>query len=155
MPTVVAQAVVQREAAEVFDFIADYRNIPRLQPHFESVKVVSEMERGQGATVEMRGRFRGMPMRARDRIITFTPPRRLVSVTEGAVTSRNTWELVPLEGDPPQTRVTLKIEYKVGGGGLLGGLFTGVASSLFHGEIQSMTEESLRRLGKLIGGESK
>jgi uncharacterized membrane protein len=95
--------------------------------------------------VEMQGRFRGMPMRARDRIITFTPPRRMVSISEGAVTSRNTWELKPEGEDGEKTRVSLKIDYKVGGG-KLGGLFTGMAETLFHREIQRMTEESLDRL---------
>src|SRR5688572_9492116 len=149
MPTVTAQIVVPCDAETVFDFVADYRNIPRLQPHFTSVALTGEKERGVGASVEMRGRFRGMPMRVRDHIVTFTPPRRLVSISEGTVTSRNTWELQPLESDPPRTRVTLKIDYKVGGG-LLGGLFTSMASSLFHDEIQGMTDESLRRLREFM-----
>jgi ribosome-associated toxin RatA of RatAB toxin-antitoxin module len=152
MPTVAAQVVVTCEAEKVFDFIADYRNIPRLQPHFSTVTLSGEKERGLGASVEMRGRFKGMPMRVRDHIVAFSPPRRLVSISEGTVTSRNTWELQPLDGDPAKTRVTLKIDYKMGGG-LLGGLFTGVASSLFHDEIQAMTEESLRRLRELMSDE--
>jgi ribosome-associated toxin RatA of RatAB toxin-antitoxin module len=144
--------MVPCDAAMVFDFVADYRNIPRLQPHFTSVELTGEKERGLGASVEMRGRFRGMPMHVRDRIITFTPPRRLVSISEGTVTSRNTWELLPIEGDTPLTRVTLRIDYKMGGG-LLGGFLTSVASSIFHNEIQGMTDESLRRLREIVSGD--
>jgi hypothetical protein len=116
------------------------------------VKLAGEKARGLGAAVELHGRFRGMPMRVHNRIITFTPPRRLVSISEGTVTSRNTWELELLDGDPPKTRVTFKIDYKLGGG-ILGGLFTGVASSLFQDEIQQMTEESLRRLREFMSDE--
>lgn len=151
MPKVSASAVVQAAAEEVFGFIADYRNIPRLQPEFATARVVSEQQMGAGAIVELQGRFHGVPMRAQNRIVTFTPPRRLVSISEGAVLSRNTWELQPLAGELSGTLVTFVVEYKVGGP--LGGIFTGVASSLFHKEIQAMTDGSLRRLQEIFSVE--
>ena len=151
MPTASASAVVPCDVDRVFDFIADYRNIPRLQPQFSSVELAGDVERGVGAVVELRGTFKGMPMKVRNRIITFTPLRRLVSISEGTVLSRNAWEFQPVPGEAGKTRVTLAIEYKVGG--RLGGLFTGVASSLFHGEIQAMTDESLRRLRECMAAE--
>lgn len=154
MPTATASALVPTTAERVFDFIADYRNIPRLQPQFSSAKVISELERGQGAIVELSGRFHGMPMRVKNKIITFIPPRRLVSISEGTVLSRNTWEFEPVEdGDgTSSTRVTFSVEYKVAAGPF-GKLFTGVASSLFHKEIQEMTDDSLRRLRELLAQE--
>jgi ribosome-associated toxin RatA of RatAB toxin-antitoxin module len=92
-------------------------------------------------------------MRVKNRIVTFTPPRRLVSISEGTVLSRNVWEFEPVDGDgTPSTRVTFSVEYKVAAGPF-GKLFTGVASSLFHKEIQEMTDESLRRLQELIAQE--
>ena len=151
MPKVSASAVVQAAAEEVFSFIADYRNIPRLQPEFATARVVSEQQVGAGAVVELQGRFHGVPMRAQNRIVTFTPPRRLVSISEGAVLSRNTWELQPLAGELSGTLVTFVVEYKVAGP--LGGIFTGVASSLFHKEIQAMTDGSLRRLQEIFSVE--
>jgi len=151
LPTASATTVVRASAEKVFDFVADYRNIPRLQPQFASAKVVTEEERGLGAVVELAGRFRGMPMRVKNRIITFTPPNRLASISEGTVLSRNIWEFEPVEGESgtPSTRATLTIDYKVAGP--FGKLFTGVASTLFHKEIQEMTDESLRRLAELSG----
>lgn len=147
MPTASATNIVPASAERVFDFVADYRNIPRLQAQFSSVKVASEVERGQGAVVELSGRFHGVPMRVKNRIVTFTPPHRLVSISDGTVLSRNVWEFEPVEGG--DTRVTLTIEYKVAAGPF-GKLFTGVASSLFHREIQEMTDDSLRRLQELL-----
>ena len=144
MPTVSASEIVPATAEEAFDFIADYRNIPRIQPQFTSARIAGEIARGAGAVVELDGRFHGMPMRVRNRIVTFTPPTRLVSISEGTVLSRNTWELQPSGGKDAATLVTPTIEYKLAGP--LGKLFTGVASSLFHREIQAMTDESLRRL---------
>jgi ribosome-associated toxin RatA of RatAB toxin-antitoxin module len=147
VPTVSASAVVPASAEEAFEFVADYRNIPRVQPQFVSATPVSERESGLGAIVELKGKFRGMPMRVHNRIITFTPPRRLVSISEGSILSRSTWEFDELSADPPSTRVTLTLDYSLRN--VMGGLFMGVGSALwpvFHREIQSITDESLRRL---------
>jgi ribosome-associated toxin RatA of RatAB toxin-antitoxin module len=146
MPKVVSTIEVPGKAETIFDFLADYRNITRLQSQFESARVVSDNERGLGAIVELQGRFHGVPMRVQNRIVTFASPSRLVSISEGAILSRNTWELRPLsgDGDQPATEVTFSVEYKISGP--FGGIFTGIASSLFHGEIEAMTHESLKRL---------
>ncbi len=145
MPRVVSTIEVPEKAEAIFDFLADYRNIPLLQSQFSSARVISENERGPGAIVELQGRFHGVPMRVQNRIVTFTSPSRLVSISEGAILSRNTWELRPLaSSDEPATEVTFSVEYKISGP--FGGLFTGIASSLFHGEIEAMTHESLQKL---------
>ena len=149
MPTTSAATTIRGVSPqEVFDFLADYRNIGRIQPQFSSVKLVSEIERGLGAVMELQGKFRGMPMEVRSRIITFAPPRRIVSIIEGTILSRNTWELEELDTDPPSTRVNTIVDYKVGGP--LGKFFTGIAASLFHREIESMTRESLRLLDECL-----
>lgn len=144
MPTVRATANIGASAQEIFDFLADYRNIPRVQPQFSAARLVGDKERCVGARVELVGRFHGMPMQVQNRIVTYTPPHRLASISEGTVLSRNVWELQPLEHDPHTTRVTFTVDYKVGGA--LGGLFTGIAASLFNKEIQAMTDEALRNL---------
>jgi ribosome-associated toxin RatA of RatAB toxin-antitoxin module len=148
LPTVSASALVAASAEEVFEFIADYRNIPRLQPHFVTAKLVGNVERQVGAEVNLEGRFHGMPMRVCNRIVAYDPPLRMVNVSEGTVLSRSTWELQEVSNDPPTTRVTLTVDYKLGGA--LGGLFMGMGSALwplFNRELQGMTNESLRRLG--------
>ncbi len=150
MPTVRATADVRANAQEVFDFLADYRNIPRVQPQFNAARLVGDRERCVGACVELAGRFRGMPMQVKNRIVTYSPPYRLASISEGAVLSRNVWELHPAEHDPGATRVTFTVDYKVGGA--LGGLFTGLAASLFNKEIQAMTDEALRNLQGFFPG---
>jgi ribosome-associated toxin RatA of RatAB toxin-antitoxin module len=145
MPQVQATAQIKATPEEIFDFISDYSTILRLQPQFESARLLTEQARGQGAVVELKGRFHGIPMTVRNRIITFAPPHRLVSISEGMVLSRNSWTLRPLDNaDGPLTEATLSVEYKMGGP--VGGVFRGIASSLFHNEIQSMTDEMPRRL---------
>lgn len=154
MPTVSASAIVPASADEAFAFIQDFRNIPRLQPHFQTVKLLTEEHTGVGATVMLHGHFHGVPMNARNRIIAYSPPLRLVSISEGAVLSRSTWELEPLLTDPPTTRVTLIIDYKLKN--LLGGVFTGPGKALwplFNLEVQGMTDESLRQLHNIFAEE--
>ena len=124
-----------------------------MQPHFATAKLVGEVDRQVGAEVELEGRFHGLPMHVRNRIVAYVPPLRLVSISEGTVLSRSTWELEPVSADPPTTRVTLTVDYKLRG--TLGGLFMGVGSALwplFNREVQGMTDESLRRLSGFLGG---
>ena len=42
MPTATATILVNAPVEEVFDFVADYRNIPRLQPQFSVAKLAGE-----------------------------------------------------------------------------------------------------------------
>ena len=147
MPTVSASAIIAATAEEAFSFIDDYRNIPFLQPHFTSAKLASDKEKGLGAVVALEGRFHGIPMRVRNRIIAYSFPTRLVSISEGTVLSRSTWALEQVSADPPATRVTLTLDYKFHDE--VGGLLWGVGSvlwSFFNKEVQGMTDESLRRL---------
>jgi ribosome-associated toxin RatA of RatAB toxin-antitoxin module len=149
MPHVQATATVEGTPEEIFHFLSEYENIPVLQPQFQSARVVSPQPSGIGAVVELKGHFHGVPMTARNRIIAFSPPYRMVSISEGTVLSRNTWELRPVNGAAhPATEVSFTVEYKLGGP--LGGLFTGITSSIFHKEVQSLTDASLRRLREIF-----
>ena len=148
MPQVYSATDVDAPPEEIFDFLADYRNIPRLQPHFEIVRLVSEKERGVGATVELKGRFHGVPLTGHNKIVAYHPPFRLVSISNGTVLSRNSWEVRPLDLPHPTCEVSLSIEYKFNSG--LTRILAGVASPLLHAEIQEMTEEALRRLHSIF-----
>ena len=133
MPAVSGSVIVPASAEEAFKFIEDYRNIPRLQPHFTSARLVSEEGTGPGATVALQGHFHGAPMHAQNCIITYIPPKRLVSISDGTVLSRSTWELEPLSADPATTRVTLTVDYK------FKGILWRRLGSLFQKEVQGMT----------------
>ena len=149
MPKLHVTTKVQATPEAIFGFLADYRNIPVLQPHFESARLLGDTTHGKGAVIELKGHFHGFPITATDRIISFTPPYRLVSISEGMVLSRTTWELRPIsDGPDPLTEASFTLEYKVGGP--LGNLFTGLASSLFNKEVETMTQESMRRLSTIF-----
>jgi hypothetical protein len=63
--------------------------------------------------------------------------------------SRSTWVFEQLEADPPSTRVTLTLDYKMREG--LGGMLASVLSPVLNREIAGMTEESMRRLEGYLG----
>jgi ribosome-associated toxin RatA of RatAB toxin-antitoxin module len=150
MPTISSTTIIHTTAQEAFDFVADYRNIPRLQPHFTEARLVSEEERGAGAEIELAGRFHGMPIRVHNRIIAYSPPSRHVSISDGTVVSRSTWEFRQIEADAPTTSVTLTLDYKLRDS--LVGLAGSLLWPIFNREIQGMTDDSLRRLREFLDG---
>jgi Polyketide cyclase / dehydrase and lipid transport len=168
MPHVARFVTVHAPIEAVFAFLADYRNIPVLQPHFQRVRPLSTVTYGPGATLELHGHFRGLPITAQVHIVQFEPPRLLVSDSTGAVRGRTIWRLTsmpppnppsppaPLPADegssfspagPPVTRASLTLDYELvvpGLGRLLGGFVAG--------DVEAMTVESLKHLKRLMEG---
>jgi hypothetical protein len=164
MPHFARFVIVHAPMEAVFAFLADYRNIPAMQPHFQRVRPVSAVTYGAGAQLELHGHFRGLPITAQVRIIHFEPPRLLVSDSTGAVHSRTTWRLtsVPLPAPPAPpaslpagagsdastpvaTRASLTLDYELAVPGL-GRLLGGVVA----GDVEAMTIESLKQLKRLV-----
>jgi hypothetical protein len=161
MPRLARLVIVNAPLERVFAFLADYRNIPRMQPQFQRVQPLTAQSSGAGATLELHGQFRGLPITAQMRIVQFEPPHLLVSDSTGAVKSRTTWRLTvvpppappaPLSAgqgsalSPPiATRAALTLDYDLavpGLGRLLGGFVAG--------DVEAMTVESLKQLKRLV-----
>jgi uncharacterized membrane protein len=136
--------LIEAPVERVFAFVADYRNVPRMQTQFKSVRLLSAQERGLGARIEALGSFRGMPLTAQMIIVGFEEPRVLVSDSTGGVRSRTTWRFDPQAGagpdTPPRTRAAVVIEYEITIPGL------SLLSGLVHRDVDNMTMDSLRRL---------
>ena len=163
MPHFARFVIVHAPMEAVFAFLADYRNIPAMQPQFQRVRPLTAVTYGAGAQLELHGHFRGLPITTQVRIIQFEPPRLLVSDSTGAVRSRTTWRLTPVdppsppaprppdEGSDPSTpvatRASLTLDYDLvvpGLGRLLGGFVAG--------DVEAMTVESLKQLKRLVEG---
>ncbi len=153
MPRLSRFVIVHAPLEAVFAFLADYRNIPRMQPQFQRVRPLTTATEGVGAMLELQGRFHGLPITAQVRIVQVEPPRLLVSDSTGAVKSRSTWRLTPVppspdaEGAAPPvaTRASLTLDYEVsvpGLGRLLGGFVAG--------DVAAMTVESLKQLKRMV-----
>ncbi len=132
-----------------FDFISDYRNLPRIQTEFQTVRPLSAQTRGLGAQVQAKGNFRGLPITVKLEVVKFEPPYLLISDSAGAIRSRTTWTFREQPGGPDapaRTRAAVAVEYEiqVPGLSLLGGLV--------QRDVDEMTTGSLRRLKSLVEG---
>ena len=148
MPHLARFILIDAPLAAAFAIVSDYRNIPRLQPQFDRVRLVSTQEMGVGAEIELHGSFRGLPITSRTRIVAFDPPNLLVSDSHGQVRSRATWRFTPAPAHAEgaeRTRASLALDYEVdlpGLGWLVGGLV--------GRDVEAMTVESLRRLKQMV-----
>ena len=152
MPHIARFVLINVPVETVFDFIADYRNIPRFQPQFQTVRPLGDVTRGLGAQLEVRGSFLGLPVAAQMHIVGFEPPHLLVSDSTGGVRSHTTWRLTAVSPGAPApttaaTRAHLVLDYEVTMPGL-GRLFGG----LMQREIEALTVQSLKRLKMLLEG---
>jgi len=144
MPRIARFILIDAPIAQIFAFVADYRNLPRIQAEFKSVRLLSAQATGPGAQVEARGSFRGFPLTAHMTVIQAEPPHLLVSDTSGGVRSRSIWrfseQAPPDPAAAPRVRVSLAIEYEllIPGLALLGGLV--------QRDLDGMTTDALRRL---------
>ena len=148
MPRLAHFILIDAPIERVFAFVADYRNLPRIQAQFKSVRLLTATADGPGAQVEARGAFHGLPLTVQMTVVEADPPHLLVSHSAGGVQSRSTWSFreQPAEtpGAAPHVRVTLTINYEVHlpGFKLLGGVV--------QHELDSLTIDALRRLKRIV-----
>jgi uncharacterized membrane protein len=130
-----------------FAYIADWRNATKVQASFSSFQPLNAEELALGTIVAVKGRFHGLPLNVKMKIIEFAPPQRMVGYVSGTLKGANAWLFEAAEGG--RTKVTFVNEYDVPGPlvALLG------QNSFIDREINAMTEDSLRRLKRLLEGE--
>jgi uncharacterized membrane protein len=153
MPRIAHFILIDAPIERGFAFLADYRNLPRIQAEFSSVRLLTPQQpEGQGAQIEAKGSFRGMPITAHMTIVQFERPHLLVSDTAGAVRSRSTWRFReqpgPTPGDPVRLRVSVTVDYEIAIPGLS---FIG---HLVQRDLDGMTQDALRRLKVLLEADS-
>ncbi|PZR97586.1 MAG: hypothetical protein DLM70_18995 [Chloroflexi bacterium] len=149
MPRLAHFILVEAPIDRVFAFVSDYRNLPRMQTEFKTVRLLSAQASGLGARVEARGVFHGLPLTTQLTIVGYEPPLLLASQTSGGIRSHATWSFraEPDAFPPgPGVRVTLVIDYTIAipGLALLGGFV--------HRDLDALTMASLRRLKALVEG---
>ncbi len=151
MPHIAHFILIDAPIARVFAFVADHRNLPRVQAQFKSVRLLTQQAEGPGARIEARGAFHGLPLTVEMTIVQCEPPHLLVSDSAGGVHSLSTWRFVEqpgaVPGAPSRVRASLTIDYevKVPGAGLFGGLV--------QRDVDTLTIDALRRLKTLVEAE--
>jgi uncharacterized membrane protein len=93
-----ARTFIDRPPEAVFDFIADYRNVPRVLEGVTRWKPLGRRTRGPGARYDVGMRTLGIPLQAVLKIDRWRPPERISWVSEsGPVAQRGGWTLTPRE----------------------------------------------------------
>jgi uncharacterized membrane protein len=134
--------LVDAPRQRVFAFVADYRNAMKYERHFSRLDLVPGPTSGIGTTVDARGRFRGIPVRAKLRIEEFVEGQRIVSRSVSGLRSSLEWNFAE-EGR--QTRVRLVTRYS-----LPVPFVPRQVRESIHEEIQAMTRASLKELKRLL-----
>ena len=142
MPNTAQSIFIDAPVGEVFEFVADYRNIVRFEKHFSKVERQPGPAYGTGMVLDCRGRFRGVPVRVKLRVIEFVENRRIVSQSIAGLKSLLEWDFSEEDGG---TRAKLFANY--------GWPFPLIPKHLkdsIREEIDEMTADSLRELKRLI-----
>ena len=144
MPTIERSIVIEARVEEVFRFVADYRNTPLYQRQFSRFERVGPVCHGTGLTLDAHGRFKGVPVHARLRVIEFIENQRIVSTSVKGLKSEAVWSFTPMGS---ATRVTFKATYA-----WPIPLLSGALRRVLIGELEEAAESSLRELKRLVEG---
>lgn len=124
--------------ARAFDFVADYRNVPRVLEGVSRWEPLSKQARGEGARFEVEMRTFGIPLANVLVLVAWEPGRRIGWRSEsGLVEQRGGWTFEALR--PQLTEVTLAISYRPPGAAL-GNLLAGRVDSLVRARLARALE---------------
>ena len=111
-----ATVFVERRPEDVFDWVADYRNVSRVLDGVQRWEPVGDQSEGVGAVFDVRIGVLAIGLGIRLRITEWDRPRSIAfrSATAG-ITADGWWRLRP---HARGTEVSLTIAYRLPGGGL-------------------------------------
>ncbi|MGE5620115.1 MAG: SRPBCC family protein [Sphingomonadaceae bacterium] len=143
MPAIERSILVEAPIDEVFAFVADYRNTTMYQRQFSHfAPIIDSPTHGLGMTLDVRGRFKGLPIRAKLRVTDFVPNELILSRSIEGLESTAEWRFAPEGGG---TRVTFAARY-AWPIPILGRTLR----KMLEAELASMTTTSLRELKRLV-----
>jgi uncharacterized membrane protein len=94
-----ARTFIDRPPGEVFDFIADYRNVPRVLEGVSRWEPLGRRTRGQGARYSVEMRTLGIPLSAVLKLSEWLRPKRIAWVSEtGLIPQSGGWTFTPRNG---------------------------------------------------------
>ncbi len=112
--TFTARTRIARPPEAVFEWVADYRNVPRVLEGVTRWRPLTDRVRGRGARFEVEMRALGLPLGNVLEIDCWTPPRSIGwRSVAGPIEQAGCWRFEPVPGG---TEVTLTIDYRPPGG---------------------------------------
>lgn len=138
-----ANALIRREPEAVFDWVADYRNVPRVLDGIARWEPIGSQTRAVGARFDVEMHVLGFPLANELVLETWDRPRAIEwRSASGLVPQRGGWRF---EARPQGTLVTLTIAYTPPGG-LAGSLVAGRVDGL----VRSRLDQALARMKDLL-----
>ena len=140
--TLTARLAIKRPAAEVFRFVADYRNVPRLLDGVKTWHPIGKQAEGVGARYLVVLTALGLSAEARIRINEWTPASAIGWVSEASpVANHGRWTFQSVHGG---SEVALRLVYSPPAGGMgnfLAARVEGIARGRILAALQRMKEE--------------
>jgi uncharacterized membrane protein len=134
-----ARTFIRRSPEDVFDFIADYRNVPRVLDGVSNWEPIGRKARGAGARYQVEMRTFGIPLSAVLRLDDWSRPRRISWVSEGGLVPQSGgWTFSPRDGG---VELELEMAYSPPGAGM-GDFIAGRVESL----VKSRLTKALDRI---------
>jgi len=138
-----ASVTIARDAAAVFAWVADHRNVTRVLDGVTRWEPLDGRERGVGARFDVSMRALGFPLENVLVLETWDEPRAIGWRSEsGLIPQAGGWRFYPAAGG---TEVTLTIRYRPPGGAL-GGLVAGRVDDL----VTARLERALERMRDVL-----
>jgi uncharacterized membrane protein len=132
-----AQTVIARDPRDVFAWVSDHRNVPRVLEGVDRWEPLGERVRGEGARFDVSVHALGLALDAVLVLDLWDEPRAIGwRSLSGPVPQTGGWRLEPRPGG---TELTLTIGYEPPGG-LLGGLLASRVDRLLRGRLEQALE---------------
>lgn len=138
-----ARTVIACEPQEAFDWVADYRNVPKVLDGVTRWRPLGLQTRGSGARFDVQMRAIGFPIGNRLVLDTWEEPRAIAWRSEsGLVSQRGGWSFRRRNGG---TEVTLTISYRPPAGAL-----GAAVSSRVDGTVRKRLARALERMKDVV-----
>ncbi len=115
MHTINSSIHIQRQTAEVFDFVCDPANTPRWQPEAQSSRTTPPGPLQAGSQIENKARGAGITLRSTSTVSEFTPGEKIAFDTCSAgdrINAKLIWTAVP---ESSGTRFSVRADYQIKG----------------------------------------
>jgi uncharacterized membrane protein len=132
-----ARTAIAREPSDVFAWVADHRNVPRVLEGITRWEPLRDRDRGRDARFDVAMSVLGLPLTNVLVLDDWDEPRTIAWRSEsGLVPQTGRWRFEPI---PEGTEVTLSISYRPPAG-LVGAMLAGQVEGLVKGRLQAALE---------------
>lgn len=142
-----ARTLVDASPEDTFDWISDYRNVPRVLEGVSRWEPLTRKREGVGARFDVEMHTLGVPLTSELELTEWDRPRRIAWKSHGGLIQQDgAWTIERAAG---RTSVELMIEY-VPPAAALGNLLAGPVERVARGRLQ----KALDRLAGYVSGEA-